>query len=97
MKLTDCADTGTGAGADVDTGASTGANIDANIMYYLNSGIIDLYQNHSIECYNSSYNGKTYNYIQNNKLKIDLDIIYNTFLDIKDDPPIDNVTFSISL
>ena len=85
MKLSDCADTG----ADADTGD--------NIMYYLNSSIIDLYKNHSIECYNSSYNGKTYNYIQNNKLKIDLDIIYNTFLDIKDDPPIDNVTFSISV
>ena len=70
---------------------------DASIMDYLNSGIIDLYKNHSIECYNSSYNGKTYNYAQNNKIKIDLDIIYNTFLDIKDDSPIDNITFSISL
>ena len=70
---------------------------ETDIMNNLNSGIIDLYKNHSIECYNSSYNGKTYNYAQNNKIKIDLDVIYNTFLDIKDDSPIDNITFSISL
>jgi len=67
------------------------------IIANLHRGIIDLYKNHSIECYNSSYNGKTYEYVQNNKIKIDLDIIYNTFLDIKDDPPIDNITFSISV
>jgi hypothetical protein len=96
MKLTG---TGAGAGTGTDDGADdgTGAGADANIMDYLNSGIIDLYQNHLIECYNSSYNGKTYDYTQNSKLQIDLDIIYNTFLDIKDDPPIDNITFSISL
>jgi hypothetical protein len=68
-----------------------------NLMDLLETSINDLYKSNTIECYNSLYDGKKYDYDINNDIKIDLDIINSNFLNIKDTSPLDHITLEIKL
>jgi hypothetical protein len=68
-----------------------------SLMDLLETGINDLYQSNTIECYDSSYNGKKYDYNINNRVKIDLDVINGNFVNIKDTRPLDHIKLEIEL